>query len=200
MKILVFTDIHGDKKLLKKIVELSKKVDLMVCCGDITNFGHDLDKILGILDKTGKRLLIITGNHETEASIKKACNKSDNVISIDRKPHYKGGFLFLGYGGGCFSMNDKVFESVGKKFNRLIKKDSKVILITHAPIYNTKTDYLPNYDGKNKHRGNKSLRKFIEKVKPKFVFCGHFHENFGKKDKIGESYIVNPGYGKIIVI
>lgn len=38
MKILVFTDVHGVFTILKKIAKKSQKVDLLVCCGDISNF------------------------------------------------------------------------------------------------------------------------------------------------------------------
>lgn len=200
MKILVFTDVHGDPKIIKKLIELSKKVDLMICCGDITYFSHKLDKILSIFNKTKKKLLIIPGNHESEQDIEKADKKYKYIININKKSYSINGLLFLGYGAGCFSIDDKEFENTTKKFKKLIKKDSKIILVTHAPIYNTKTDYLPWWTGKNKHRGNKSIRKFIEKYQPKFAFCGHFHENLGKKDKIKNTYVVNPGYGKIIVI
>ena len=47
----------------------------------------------------------------------------------------------------------------------------------------------------------KSLREFIKKFKPKFVVCGHLHENEKKEDKLNNTIILNPGkYGKIIEI
>ena len=200
MKILVFTDVHGNKELIKRLVILSQKVDLMVCCGDISNFGYKLDYILSVFNKTVKKLLIIPGNHESSKNIEMASKKYNNIINVHKKIYFIEDYLFLGYGGGGFSKEDKGFEEFIYKTKKVIKDNPKIILITHAPVYNTKTDYLPLWDGNDKHRGNNSIRRFVEKFNVKFAFCGHFHENLGKKDKIKESYIINPGFGKIIVI
>ena len=108
----------------------------------------------------------------------------------------KDGHLFMGYGGGGFGFTDKNFEKIAERFKRLIREDDKVILVTHAPPYGTKTDKI----GKE-HCGNKSIRKFIEKEKPDLAICGHIHECAGKEDKIGKTKIVNPGWkGKILEI
>ena len=42
------------------------------------------------------------------------------------------------------------------------------------------------------HVGSKTIRKFIEQVKPKLCFTGHIHEGIGI-DFIGECPIINPG-------
>jgi len=50
------------------------------------------------------------------------------------------------------------------------------------------------------HAGNKSIRKFIERIKPVLAISGHLHECVGE-DKIKETKVVNPGYkGKILTI
>ncbi|MFC1649061.1 metallophosphoesterase, partial [Nanoarchaeota archaeon] len=103
--------------------------------------------------------------------------------------------LFLGYGGGGFSFEDKEFPKVGKKFKDLIK-DHKVFFIIHGPPYNTTVDEIME-----DHVGNLTMREFIEEAKPDVVVCGHLHENFGRYDVLGETYVVNPGpEGKIFEV
>jgi len=104
-------------------------------------------------------------------------------------------YVFFGYGGGGFTLVDKNFEKIIKKF-KTIKKGSKVILITHAPPYDTTLDRLDHMD----HLGSKSIKKFIEEVQPVLNICGHLHENAGNIDKIKKTKIINPGTGAILEV
>ena len=198
MKLVAFTDLHEDKKALKGIIEKAKSADFIICAGDISNFGSNLNKMLEILDNSGKQTLIIPGNHESEYELEKLCKKYKNIINIHKSFFRKDNFLFLGYGDSGFSIEDKEFDKVSVKFKKIMKKDDKIILVTHAPVYKTKLDYLPWL---KEHRGNNSIRRFIDEVKPMLAICGHFHENFNKVDKINRAIIINPGnHGKTIRI
>jgi Icc-related predicted phosphoesterase len=196
MKILCFVDLHGNASILKKLIERAKKpdIDLVVCAGDISVFGDGLGKLVGIASKVEKPFLIIPGNHESNEEISKACKPYKNCVNIHKKAFRGSGFVVLGYGGGGFSKVDKKFEKVASNFKKIIKDNEKVILVTHAPPYNTKVDMINKVPC-----GNKSIRKFISEAKPNFVICGHLHENAGKMDSIGKTKVINPGYkGKII--
>lgn len=195
MKVLVFVDTHGNKAALERIVRKAEKVNLLICCGDISNWGQNLKSIFSILSKAKKPLLIIPGNHEMEEELEKVCSSFNYVIYLHQKSYELNGYVFFGYGGGGFALIDPKFEKITKKFKKTLKKNSKVILITHAPPYNTKVDVLDHLG----HRGCKSIRRFIEEIQPAFHFCGHLHENNAKRDKIKNTFIVNPGpEGKII--
>ena len=77
----------------------------------------------------------------------------------------------------------------------MIKKENKIILVTHAPPYKTKIDEIWG-----EHAGNKSIRKFIEQTKPVLAVSGHLHECVGG-DMIRKTRVINPGYkGKVIVL
>ena len=198
MKILAFVDIHGDMKALKKIEEKSKEADMLVCAGDMSLFEQGLNVLLDRLNRIGKTVLMIHGNHENAENLKKECERFDNIIFIHKKNYKKANIMFVGYGGGGFSLTDEAFERFGNSVIKSIKKDKnnlKMVLVTHAPPYGTKLDFL------NEYAGNKSIRKFVEIAKPSFVVCGHFHENRGEFDYIGETEVINPGpYGRIIEV
>jgi Icc-related predicted phosphoesterase len=194
MKILTFVDIHGSLKAMEKIEEKSKKVDILVCAGDISIFEQDLEYLLKRLDKIGKPVLVIPGNHETEHVMEKFCSKFKNLHYIHKKVYKTGNYRFLGYGGGGFSTVDPEFEKVAKMFEREIEKHHKVILVTHAPPHKTNVDKI----GKEYH-GNKTIRQFIEKIDIDLAVCGHLHETSGKEDIVKKTRVINPGpYGKII--
>lgn len=195
MKVLVFVDTHGNKAALERIVRQAEKVDLLICCGDISDWGQNLKNIFSILSKAKKPLLIVPGNHEMEEELEKVCSSFNYIVYLHQKSYELNNYIFFGYGGGGFALTDPKFEKITKKFKKTLKKNSKVILITHAPPYHTKVDLL-NHLG---HRGCKSIRRFIEEIQPAFHFCGHLHENNAKRDKVKNTFIVNPGpEGKII--
>lgn len=67
------------------------------------------------------------------------------------------------------------------------------IYVSHAPPYATMLDVL--YDGR--HRGSRSVRRFIEHYQPPLTLHGHIHESHRMtneiKDRIGDTVCINPG-------
>lgn len=192
MKILAFTDTHGKAKAIKKIIKKSKKADIIICAGDFTIFQHNMKKILKILESIGKPVFLIHGNHEDEKTTKKMCERLKNTKFIHKKEsQIKGSkqLSIIGYGGGGFSLTDKEFEKFAKKY----ESKENLILVTHAPPYNTQLDKIGT------HRGNKSITAFIKKAHPKLAICGHFHEKFRKQDKIGKTAVINPGPEGVLI-
>lgn len=195
MKLLSFADLHGDVKLLKKLVKKAKgeEIDLVVAAGDLTNFEDKLRYILRKLNGIGKKVLVIPGNHESDKSLKEVIEDYSNCVDIHEKVVKIGDYVFLGYGEGGFSLEDADFRKIARKWYGEYQK-KKLVLVTHAPPFGTRLDKI-NDD----HVGNKDIRKFIERIKPKLVVCGHLHENAGKIDKIGETKVVNPGWEGAVI-
>ncbi|MBU0665916.1 MAG: metallophosphoesterase [Nanoarchaeota archaeon] len=195
MKILAFTDNHGDPEDLKAVKKKVKNADIIICGGDITIFEHEIEYNMQKINDFGKEVLIIHGNHESDFVIRELSKYFKNIRFMHKKHYEKDGHLFFGYGGGGFAISDKEFEKKSKSIEKLMK-EKKTILILHGPPYKTKLD---NIGGA--HVGNKSFTNFIKKTQPELVICGHIHECFHRKDKIGKTRIINPGPdGEIIEI
>ncbi len=196
MKLLAFTDFHGSPLALKRVELAAKKhkPDYLACMGDITIFEHHLDWVLKKLNEMPKPVLLIPGNHEEGPQFGKTCKHYKNLICLDRSSFRAGKYLFLGYGGGGFSFTDPEFRAWGEKARKLITAGDSVILMTHQPPYGTKVDKIINHSC-----GNKDIRKFIEKTPIKLALCGHLHENFNVKDRLGKAVLLNPGpYGTLV--
>jgi uncharacterized protein len=200
MKLLAFTDLHGDERIITGLIAKAKKAkpDLLVCAGDISEFGAKLEKILKKFESVGIPMILIPGNHEDPYNLKKISSKFEYIIYLNEGSYELDNYVFFGYGDGVFNKEDKYFERLAKRFAKAVDKNKKFILLVHAPPYKTKLDLLPMIG----HSGNKSIKKFIVAENPHLVICGHLHENFGKIDKVGKrSILVNPGpKGKIIEI
>ncbi len=92
-------------------------------------------------------------------------------------------------------MVDKNFEKAIEKVFKTLK-GKKIIFVTHQPPYGTLVDRIHG-----EQAGNKSYTYAIKRLQPKLVICGHLHENAGKRDKIGNTVIINPGWeGTILVV
>jgi Icc-related predicted phosphoesterase len=198
MRVLLFADTHGSSRSIEQIREKSKMADMIVCAGDFTIFENDMSQILRELNNLGKPLLIIHGNHETASSVMMECEQLKNLHFIHRSYYISEDVIFFGFGGGGFSFKDESFKRESELFMLEFRKLSeskkyKLVLVTHAPPYETKLDYL------GEHVGNRDIKEFIQKYKPTLAVSGHIHETFGAVDNINSTKIINPGPDGVII-
>ena len=71
MRILIFTDIHGDARALEKLV--AQPADIYIAAGDLSTFSSGLERCAQILAPLGERLWLLPGNHETHAETRGLC-------------------------------------------------------------------------------------------------------------------------------
>lgn len=189
MKILAFADSHGIKEHFDEIIKDSKDADMIVCAGDISSWGEDLEEWLKYLSENiTKPILFVHGNHESGIQAKKLCKKY-KILYLHKKSIRKKDYVFFGYGGGGFSERNKDFEKTIQQFYKTIKGNEKVIIVTHGPPYGTKIDFLEGLG----HRGDKSMRDIINKKQPDVWICGHIHESSGEVEVVKKTVIINPG-------
>ncbi len=196
MRILAFVDTHSDQKVLIRLAKLAKKgkAELLVCAGDISIFGTDLRQVVKSMD-IGLPMLIVPGNHEDAADIDNATKGMKWVKNLHMQSTVVGDVLFLGCGGGGFSHELRDFTYVLRKFAEKIKAhEGKSIVVTHAPPFKTKLDFISGYS-----TGVKEMRKLASQAHPDYWICGHLHENEGRMDKIGSTVIINPGRKGLII-
>jgi len=183
MKILAAADIHGAQYklniLLKNIERYSP--DLVVICGDITQFGPG-DVAKNFLNQIPVETLAISGNIDS-TDVSKGIDES-KATNIEMKKIVKKDVSFFGISG--------VNEQQTSQFLRNNEKvlDKIHILVTHVPPYNTKDKIFMG-----KHGGSKELKKIVDRFKPRLVLCGHIHEDPGYQ-KNENTVIVNCSMGK----
>ena len=73
MRLLIFSDIHGDKAALEKL--MVTEADYYFAAGDLANFGRGLDVLGPIMQKRADRMYVIPGNHESESDIADFCGE-----------------------------------------------------------------------------------------------------------------------------
>lgn len=197
MNILALSDFHENQKQLKKAKEKAKEADIIICHGDLTNWGRNLDKMVKEVCSWGKTVLLLHGNHESEKEMRNVVKNYKNAKFLHIASYRLGHYLFFGFGGGGFATKEEDFEKISEKFAKEIRKDDIVVMVSHGPPYGNRIDLI----GDMGHRGCKSYTKFIEKYKPMLWICGHLHETFGVVDIKGKTVIANPGpEGRILKV
>ncbi|MEK6950129.1 MAG: metallophosphoesterase [Nanoarchaeota archaeon] len=196
MKFLVFTDIHENRKVLQELVQRAQQDDIhfVVCTGDFSTFGRGADIVLKSFNDLGKKFIVIPGNHEDkEGWLDQAVRPFPNCLNLHDRFMKIDDYLFLGYGGDGFAMEDARFRKVAREWYGKYN-GQKLVLLTHGPPFGTMLDRLGN-----RHVGNKDYRDFIERIKPKLALSGHLHETFGAMDMIGSTRCVNSGKEGMVV-
>jgi Icc-related predicted phosphoesterase len=193
MKVLIFSDIHGDLRSLERIV--AQPADIYIAAGDLSNFGHALDKCGEVLQPLGERLWVLPGNHETADENRAFCEQFGFVDfhrCVRALPSASGATQWAGLGysnitpfntPGEYS-EDEISKALGA-FDGL----KPLYLVVHFPPQGTTLDeFAPG-----KHGGSPTLRAWMERAQPVYLFCGHIHECAGRGDRIGATQCFNVG-------
>ena len=181
MKILAVADIHGAQYRLNLVLKNIERYspDLVVVCGDITQFGPG-EVAKNFLDQIPVDTLAVTGNIDT-IDVEKAIDES-KATKIELKKVLRKGIAFVGASG----INPDHFKIIDEK--KMI--DNKTVIVTHIPPFDTKDKVFIGM-----HGGSKELRKLVDKYNPSLVLSGHIHEDPGFI-KIGNTTVVNCSMGK----
>lgn len=175
MKVLHISDIHCASSILEKLLE-NENYDLIVASGDF-----ECKKAIELLATTPKsvRVLAVPGNMDHQFIVGLLDSEK---LNVDGRLVKVGKYNFVGIGG----LN---LKSSVKKVLECLKRVANVdFVISHIPPKKTRVDKALGFI----HAGSVEVRKLIEEVKPKAVFCGHIHESKGV-DSIGDTLVVNAG-------
>lgn len=188
MRILAFSDLHGDQSLIDRVREASKDCDLVLCCGDITPaHGRSIDTGRRI-GKLGARVLAVPGNFEMPIDMSVVC-KEHGWTDLHGKSFDIDGIVFAGCGGGNISPFGTPYELSEEKFKELLDKldtSKRFVLVSHCP-----PEGCVDETSHGQHVGSGTIRKFVEENQPSFQFCGHIHECGGREAVLGKTKVIN---------
>jgi Icc-related predicted phosphoesterase len=193
MKILIFSDIHGDARALERLVE--QPADVYIAAGDLTTFGRGLDRVIALLEPLGEKLWLLPGNHETHDETRDLCARH-GFIDFHRQVRTLGGATGTTYWAGLGYSNPTPFNTPGEYTEEEIAEALKkfeglapLYCVFHFPPHGTKLDQVSF----GRHAGSKVLRAWLDRVQPARLYCGHIHECAGKSDMLGATQCLNVG-------
>jgi Icc-related predicted phosphoesterase len=193
MRILIFSDIHGDTKSLERI--LATPADLYISAGDLSTFGHALERCGEVLQPLGEKLWVIPGNHETAEQNTAFC-KQFGFVDFHRRVRALEGKNGVTQWAGLGYSNPTPFDTPGEFSEEEIAAAlapfeglSPLYLVVHFPPHDSQLDRVML----GRHAGSRTLRAWVERVQPAHLFCGHIHECAGKTERIGATQGVSLG-------
>jgi Icc-related predicted phosphoesterase len=194
MKIVALTDIHGRTERLGDLAGDLAAADLLLLCGDLTNFGREpqAEVVLSAVRSHNPKVLAVPGN----------CDHPDVAaylvregISLHAAHVIVNELAVLGLGGSLpcpgrtpNEFTDDELASFLSQAAAGLSHNVPWILVSHQPPRDTAVDRVRS----GMHVGSRAVRAFIEDHKPAVCFTGHIHEASGM-DSIGPTKIVNPG-------
>lgn len=189
MRLLIFSDIHGDKSALERLMDTD--ADYYFAAGDLANWGRGLEQLAPVLQKRAERMYVIPGNHESEGDIARLCQEC-GFHNFHGQTMQIGGYTVAGLGYS----NPTPFNTPGEyseqelaaRLEKFAGLDP-LVLICHAPPQDTRLDQA----GEGRHFGSTAVREFIDRCQPAYFYCGHIHEAAGQQDTIGRTLGWNVG-------
>jgi len=151
-------------------------VELIISCGDL-----QASYLSFLVTMINVPLFYVHGNHDTTFvhHPPEGCDPIEDQIVT-----YKG-YRFLGLGGSMKysgrpqQFTDREMEKRIRRLKRVIRKNKGFdILVTHAPPFGMG-------DGEDLcHQGFKSFITLLDKYEPKYMFHGHMHLDYNRRDRI----------------
>ena len=171
-----------------------KDFDLIVSCGDLK------PEYLSFLVTMGRAPVVyVHGNHDGLYDTR----PPEGCLSIEDTVFRYGDLRLVGlggsyrYSGGKHQYTEREMRKRIKKLRfRLWRAKGVDIVVTHAPV----RDYGDDRD--LPHRGFEAFWTLLEKYKPRYLFHGHVHMNYGHdRERIhqyGDTTLIN-GYERYVL-
>lgn len=191
MKLVLFSDLHCDRKAAERLVELSAEADFLIGAGDFCTKRNGLEITVDVLAQSQCPLIAVPGNSESIQELEQAFAPFDHLYPLHGTSVTIAETVFFGIGGG---IPTTPFGSWSWDFSEdeaktlLQPMPTGCVLISHSPPWQ-----CVDRDSSGEHRGSKTLRQAIENHAPRLVVCGHVHESWRQTGSIGSSQVINAG-------
>ena len=189
MKLLIFSDIHGDLGALERLMGM--EADYYIAAGDLVNFGRGLERCGEILRRRADQVYVLPGNHETAAQISGLCRQFG--LHDFHGQHVQWGRYHV---AGLGYSNPTPFNTPGEYTEAQLAGKLEafaglepMVLICHCPPLDTPLDQTSS----GIHAGSTAVRDILAREQPDYFFCGHSHEAGGVETQLGKTQAVNVG-------
>ena len=203
MKILHTADIHlkeyGDERweTLQKLLEVGKKekVEIFVISGDLFDKGINAEtlrpKIRGIFSNSGFKIILISGNHDSESYKSGMYFGEDTIILTDlNEPfEYKNIIVWV------LPFEPIEGEKILNKLHLLednIATDKTNILLYHGELLDAIFS-RKDFGDEGEERYMPVKLSYFKNLNIDYVLAGHFHSKFDMWKLENKGYFIYPG-------
>jgi uncharacterized protein len=190
MRVLAFSDLHRDLNRARSLVERSAQADVVIGAGDFASVHEGLEETIEALRPIEAPTVLVPGNNETADALRDAATGWRHATVLHGEAADIAGKRFFGLGGGIpttpwnwsFDLTDD------EAAEALARCPEGAVLVLHSPPRGH-----CDVSGAGDHLGSPALTEAIERIGPPLAVCGHIHESWGARSRIGASEIANLG-------
>ena len=190
MKILAFSDLHCDLRRASSIAARSEQADVVIGAGDFASVHEGLAETIEALAEIETPTVLVPGNNETADALREAASGWAAATVLHGEGAEVGTRTFFGLGAGIpvtpwdwsFDLSDDEATAA------LADCPEGAVLVLHSPPRGH-----CDVAGSGEHLGSPALESAIERLAPPLAVCGHIHESWGERSRIGSSEVANLG-------
>jgi Icc-related predicted phosphoesterase len=190
VKLLAFSDLHCNLKRAERLVKMSEQADVVIGAGDFASVHEGLEETIEALSAIEAPTVLVPGNNETDDALREATAGWSAATVLHGGVMAIEGVEFFGLGAGIpvtpWEWSFDLDEETAAVMLTLCPPDA--VLVLHSPPYGHCDS---NRSGD--HFGSHTLLHTIEEKEPRLAVCGHIHESWERKSKVGRTPIHNLG-------
>jgi len=186
-RILAFSDIHRSRDHALDLVARAEEADLVIGAGDFATMRKGLEETMALFAPIEERLIVVPGNAESAEELSSATG----AVVLHGQSVTLNGLTIFGIGAAIprtpfgewsFDLDEDAAATM------LAAAAGADILISHSPPKG-----LGDVTRDGRSLGSTALRAAIEAHAPRLVLCGHIHDSWGARGKIGTAEVANLG-------
>jgi Icc-related predicted phosphoesterase len=189
VRILAFSDLHRDLDTAARLVEAAADADVVIGAGDFASQHQGLEETIRALSPIETPTVLVPGNNETDAAVRNACADWPAATVLHGSSATVGGVEFFGLGGGIpITPWDWSFDLDEDAAARELERCPEgAVLVVHSPP----KGHCDEASGQS--LGSEAIARAIAEHRPRLAVCGHIHDSWGQRSRIGDTEIANLG-------
>ena len=190
--IVAFSDLHCRHDFVGEILDAARNADLVIGAGDFGHMRKRTEETLGWLAPLADKAIYVPGNAESVEETRAATTAR---VLHGEATEMAGLKIFgLGYAVPITPFGSWSCDlSEGEAAKLLAAMDEADILVTHSPPKG-----VADKTSSGASVGSEAIRAAIERVQPRLALCGHIHDSWGVRGRIGATEVVNLGPRPVI--
>ncbi len=188
MQIVAASDLHLDRDAAEALVAVTDQVDLLIVAGDFAQRREGLAPYMAIFEPVADRAVFVAGNNESVEELRAA----SSATVLHGEVAERGGVRIAGIGGAIpplpplpWASWDIAEADAAELLSPITSCD---VLVSHSPPQGVADRHLAMG-----HIGSTAVRDAAERLRPKFLLCGHVHDDWGTQGDIGDTRVINLG-------
>lgn len=191
MRILAFSDLHLDTAARDAVLAAAAGADLVIGAGDFASRRQGLRSFMAAFAPIADKAVFVPGNNETAEELRGAT--AARVLHGETTA--VAGIRIAGLGAAVpplpplpwhsFDLTEAEAEAM------LAGIDGADILVSHSPPRG-----VCDRHGQLGPIGSVAVLAAARRIAPRYLLCGHVHDDWGARGRIGTTQVMNLGPGQ----